>query len=168
MSLHDKRTVSDKTCVLEKYHRLDQGTCVQALYIWIDGTGEGIRCKTKTLDKKPVSIDELPIWNFDGSSTAQAKGHNSDVYLHPVAIFKDPFRGGENILVLCETYTHDHKGTNTNKRKTCVNLMNDPEVKVIFMSLEREYLGREWQGHAFHHLLQKWPPKTRLFYVSKY
>jgi len=149
MSLHDKRTVSDKTCVLEKYNKLDQGTCIQALYIWIDGTGEGIRCKTKTLDKKPVAIEELPIWNFDGSSTKQAEGHNSDVYLHPVAIFKDPFRGGENILVLCETYTHDHKPTNTNHRKTCAHIMNDPEVKSSkpWFGIEQEYTLLDIDGH---------------------
>lgn len=132
MSLYDKRTAADKTSVLDKYAKLDQGKRIQALYIWIDGTGEGIRCKTKTLDEKPDSTDDLPIWNFDGSSTGQAEGHNSDVYLHPVAIFKDPFRGGENILVLCETYTFDHKPTHTNHRKSCVRLMNDATVKVTF------------------------------------
>nr|AAR36878.1 glutamine synthetase [Exaiptasia diaphana] len=149
MSLHDKRTVSDKTCVLERYSKLDQGTSVQALYIWIDGTGEGIRCKTKTLEKRPDSIEDLPIWNFDGSSTAQAEGHNSDVYLHPVAIFKDPFRGGENILVLCETYTHDHKPTHTNNRKTCMNIMNDPEVKSShpWFGIEQEYTLLDIDGH---------------------
>ena len=32
--------------------------------------------------------------------TNQAPGHDSDVYLRPVTIFKDPYRGGDNILVL--------------------------------------------------------------------
>lgn len=45
-------------------------------------------------------FQDLPIWNYDGSSTYQALGENSDVYLHPVAIYKDPFRGGNHILVM--------------------------------------------------------------------
>lgn len=43
-------------------------------------------------------------WNYDGSSTGQAPGDDSEVYLVPRAIYKDPFRKGDNILVLCDAY----------------------------------------------------------------
>ena len=89
---------------------------VQAYYIWIDGTGQGIRGKTKSLEKKPDSVKDLPIWNYDGSSTYQAEGSNSDTYLHPVKIYPDPFRGGDNILVMCETYKYNKQPTDTNNR----------------------------------------------------
>lgn len=49
-------------------------------------------------DGKPWDVDTLPIWNFDGSSTGQAPGDNSDVYLRPCAVYPDPFRKGNNIL----------------------------------------------------------------------
>ena len=31
-------------------------------------------------------------------------GHDSEVFLVPRRIYKDPFRGGENIIVLADTY----------------------------------------------------------------
>jgi len=109
--------------VLNKYLALDQGTRVQALYIWIDGSGEGLRSKTKTLESVPKSISDLPIWNYDGSSCYQAEGSNSDTYLHPVKMYKDPFRGGHNIMVMCETYKYNKEPTETNNRKACNEVM---------------------------------------------
>jgi len=60
--------------------------------------------KTQTNE---ITISDLDIWNYDGSSTDQAEGHDSEILLVPIALFKDPFRTQEshnepNYLVLCE------------------------------------------------------------------
>jgi len=100
----------DKT-VMDKFLRLGikESGKTQAMYVWIDGTGENLRAKTRTLDFVPKHPKELPIWNFDGSSTGQAEGQNSDTYLYPVAVYADPFRLDNNKLVLCETYKYNKK-----------------------------------------------------------
>lgn len=54
---------------------------------------------------------DLPVWNFDGSSTQQADGHNSDTFLVPRAIYRDPFRRGNHILVMCDTYKYNMEPT---------------------------------------------------------
>jgi len=123
---------------LRKYLALDQKGAIMAEYIWIDSTG-GVRSKTKTVKTKVSSIDDLPEWNFDGSSTGQAPGDNSDVYLRPVAMFPDPFRLGDNILVLCETWDADGSPNKFNYRHDCARLMEANAKHHLWFGLEQEY-----------------------------
>jgi len=135
--------------VLDRYLSLEQGKRVQALYIWIDGTGEGMRSKTKTLESKPTSVTELPIWNYDGSSTYQAEGSNSDTYLKPVKMYPDPFRRGNNILVMCETYKYNKEPTDTNHRKLCLEVMEKAKDDHPWFGIEQEYTLLDQDGHPF-------------------
>ena len=57
-------------------------------YIWLDGYTPVPNLRGKTLIKEYSSfpsLEELPLWGFDGSSTQQAEGSNSDCVLKPVA-----------------------------------------------------------------------------------
>uniref|UniRef100_A0A804IC68 Uncharacterized protein n=1 Tax=Musa acuminata subsp. malaccensis TaxID=214687 RepID=A0A804IC68_MUSAM len=57
---------------------------------------------------EPVSDpSKLPKRNYDESSAGQAPGDDSEVILYPQAMFKGPFRRGNNILVnLRKIYSH--------------------------------------------------------------
>ena len=64
-------------------------------YIWLDGYEPvpNLRSKTKIVDfETEPTLEQLPLWNFDGSSTRQADGSSSDCFLQPVALFPDPAR----------------------------------------------------------------------------
>jgi len=93
-------------------------------YIWADGL-EGtkdvffneMRSKTKVLQKPiPAGSTAFPQWSFDGSSTGQAEGGDSDCILNPVYSCPDPIRGEPHVLVLCEVLTPEGVPHPTNTR----------------------------------------------------
>jgi len=115
-----------------------------AEYVWLGASGTtggfDIRSKTMTLEKKPTNLSELRIWNYDGSSTGQAPGNDSEVLLKPVAIYNDPFRRGDNVLVLCEAVlpvTKEPIPTNTRTKAKAI-FDKKPELKPWF-GIEQEY-----------------------------
>lgn len=138
-------TKENSAQILEKYLTLDQQDKVQVMYVWIDSSNAKLRCKTRTLDKEPLSPDDIPEWTFDGSSTGHSSGKNSDVYIQPVAIFRDPFRRGKNKLALCETFTHDKKPHPLNTRNSFAKLMQNDIAKssVPWFGIEQEYTMHE-------------------------
>lgn len=144
----DREHLVSNQATLEYFMKLDQRGKVIAEYIWIDAVG-GTRSKCKTLNQKPSSVEDLPEWNFDGSSTDQAPGGNSDVYLRPVAMFPDPFRLGDNVLVLAETYNADGKPNKYNFRHDAAILMGQHAKHETWFGLEQEYTMLDETGWPY-------------------
>lgn len=109
-------------------------------YVWIDGNDQ-LRSKTRVMydGKRPKNIESIPNWNYDGSSTNQADGKDSDVILKPVAIFRDPFRGGDNKLVLCDTYDSENNPHTSNSRYNANKIFNAKLDEKPWFGLEQEY-----------------------------
>tara|TARA_Y100001970_G_scaffold277598_1_gene382046 strand:- start:9257 stop:10267 length:1011 start_codon:yes stop_codon:yes gene_type:complete len=114
---------------------------VKAEYIWIDGyePTANLRSKTKVLDSAVDSPDELPLWGFDGSSTLQADGGDSDCMLKPVWICKDPLRGGNNILVMNEVCNPDGSPHKSNSRARLVEIAEKFKDHDAWFGIEQEY-----------------------------
>jgi glutamine synthetase len=96
-------------------------TVRQAEYIWLDGATPTQRLRSKTRvvafpENEPVTLKAFPTWSFDGSSTYQAAGHDSDLILKPATFLPDPLRGAGHFLVLCEVLDPDGTPHATNTR----------------------------------------------------
>ncbi|MCB1782990.1 MAG: glutamine synthetase beta-grasp domain-containing protein [Alphaproteobacteria bacterium] len=90
-----------------------------AEYIWLDGAvpTRFMRSKARVVNVGAnPSIEDFPEWSFDGSSTNQAEGHDSDCTLQPVYYVPDPIRGEGNFLVMCEVYNPDGTPHKSNSR----------------------------------------------------
>jgi glutamine synthetase len=93
-------------------------------YIWLDGYTPvpNLRGKTqiKEFDAFPT-LEQLPLWGFDGSSTMQAEGGSSDCMLKPVRHFPDSTRKN-GVLVMCEVMMPDGVTPHaSNKRATILD-----------------------------------------------
>ncbi|CAA6654076.1 unnamed protein product [Spirodela intermedia] len=92
-----------------------------AEYIWIGGSGIDVRSKSRTISKPVEHPSELPKWNYDGSSTGQAPGEDSEV--------------------MCDSYTPNGEPIPTNKRYRAAQIFSDPKVvaEVPWFGIEQEY-----------------------------
>ena len=104
-------------------------------YIWLDGTKptQVLRSKTKIITDFGGTLEECPIWCFDGSSTNQAPGGSSDCLLKPVAIFEDPGRS-DAFLVMTEVLNPDSSVHDSNGRASIEDDDDD-----FWFGFEQEY-----------------------------
>ena len=114
---------------------------VRLEYIWMDGHAptQKLRSKTKVLEGPIKSIKDLPDWGFDGSSTNQAEGNNSDCLLKPVYKVPDPIRGGDDLLVMCEVMNADRTVHDSNTRAHLREISEKYESEKAWFGIEQEY-----------------------------
>ena len=121
-------------------------------YIWLDGykPTQSLRSKTMVRSDFGGTLEECPMWSFDGSSTLQAEGNASDCLLKPVAIIPDPGRTSA-YLVMTEVLNADGTPHESNGRATIEDDDDD-----FWFGFEQEYflfqdgrpLGWPEQGFA--------------------
>jgi glutamine synthetase len=114
---------------------------ILADYVWIGGNME-LRSKVLVLVLKNLKIPKLadfPEWNYDGSSTGQASGSDSEVIIKPNSIYKCPFRKGDNVIVFCDTYLPNGQPHPTNNRYLAKQIFDKKIELYPWYGLEQEY-----------------------------
>merc|ERR1712170_267848 len=96
--------------------------------------------KTKVLTARPTKVADLPMWNYDGSSTEQAEGSNSEINIKPRAFFDDPFRGYPHVMVLTDAYNAwDDQPAIGNTRAACAGIHQKYKKHDAWYGIEQEY-----------------------------
>ncbi|NIA18567.1 MAG: glutamine synthetase [Simkaniaceae bacterium] len=116
-------------------------TKIKAEYIWMDGhkPTSKLRTKTKIIDGPVTELSQVPQWGFDGSSTMQAVGEDSDCLLMPVRYIPDPIRGGDDIVVMCEVMNADGSVHETNTRAKLREVAEKYKDHESWFGIEQEY-----------------------------
>ena len=123
-------------------------------YVWLAADGS-LRSKTRvvyplrSLSGESFSKHTIPPyvkeWNYDGSSTGQASGSNSEVLLIPCAVYRDPFRGRDtkttpHRLVLCKGVDTEGVPVAGNTRQSAENVFEARTAEEFWFGLEQEYV----------------------------
>jgi glutamine synthetase len=114
-----------------------------AEYIWLDGgrPTQSIRSKARVVEVPAnPEPEDFPEWSFDGSSTEQAVGEDSDCLLAPVRVARDTLRGDGHFLVLCEVLNPDGSPHESNQRATLRRVLDAAGADVEpWVGFEQEY-----------------------------
>ena len=127
-------------------------TVLKCEYVWLDGNEtQTLRSKTRVLSLKSedenwnLSIKDIPIWTFDGSSTNQAETASSDLVLRPVFACIDSNR--ENgVIVLCDVLNPDMTPHESNHRARLIDEVLRHKDSEPFVGFEQEYFLYDGQN----------------------
>ncbi len=105
-------------------------------YVWLDGNNE-LRSKIRVLKCYISTVADIPTWNYDGSSTNQAIGTDSEVFIVPRAIFTDITSG--HILTMCDSRDKNGEPISSNTRASAVKIFDKDLEAEPWFGLEQEY-----------------------------
>ena len=114
-------------------------------YVWLDGyKTPNLRSKVRYTDTQIRSIDDCVSWGFDGSSTKQAEGSDSDCVLRPVRLYYNSADtvNSSSYLVLCEVDNADGTPHESNFRNKLQHTLSETEQYEMLFGLEQEYVLR--------------------------
>lgn len=107
-------------------------------YIWIDGKGH-FRSKIKVTNSTITNIEDVPFWNYDGSSTYQSDSSDSEINLKPVLLAINPFFNINAFFVLCETLDHNFTPIKENTRYKAEEIFNTNKEQTPKFGIEQEF-----------------------------
>lgn len=145
---------------------------VRVTYIWLAGKDahHDIRSKDRTMyltteetlkhPKNLLADGIFPVWNFDGSSTGQARGLDTEILLKPVNAYPcclpRPSSRIPWVLVLAECYFPNGEPTHDNSRALARKTFEKLPDEHPWFGLEQEFFivtanGRPygWPAHGF-------------------
>lgn len=129
-------------------------------YVWLDGYSPepNLRSKVKVISTSKLVFDlnDIPEWNFDGSSTQQAEGSKSDCILKPVRLYHKPL--SDRVYVFCEVTNPDGTPHETNLRSEL-----GQEDESIWFGFEQEYFIRKNNGNVLGHDAQYVEPQGKYY-----
>ena len=138
---------------------------VRVTYVWCSGrdSHHDLRSKDKTLyltaDEAAKAPQELleagvfPEWNFDGSSTEQAKGLDTEILVRPVKAYKNVLPAYapdiKRFVVLCECYLPSGLPTPDNTRFVARQVFAEDKVGLVpWYGMEQEMvlvnIAKQW------------------------
>lgn len=134
-------------------------------YVWLDGhETQTLRSKIKTVDwlaKEEVKPENLPVWNFDGSSTNQAQGSYSECLLKPARIYQWE---NDHYFVLCEVMNPDGTPHESNFRASIRNLQVADENRYWWGFEQEFFMTRDYKIAGFP--TAGYPPPQGFYYCG--
>lgn len=156
-------------------------------FIWLDGYNTpNLRAKTKIIEHSDNNAlrlrnldfknpENIPEWSFDGSSTQQATGDNSDCILKPVKVVHNHFDDDltqrqiitESLLVLCEVFNADDTPHKSNTRAKLQQTNDKYQKYDMQFGFEQEFvIYEDLENRPYNWPLNGFPAEQGRYYCG--